>query len=84
MTAAINLRIIIVSGGLPGGIQTASGGGHEWRRSPGEARNDFIDRVTDDAERLKLHDTTIVIGGLGGTRHAGNACRCRACRSEGV
>jgi hypothetical protein len=83
MTAAINLRLVIVSGGLPGGIQTAEGGGHHWKREPGEGRADFIDRVTTDARRLKLIGQTVVIGGLG-ARHAGNACRCRACRSEGA
>jgi hypothetical protein len=82
MSEALNIKLVIVSGGLPGGIQSAEGGGHKWIRAAGEGRADFIDRVTQDARRLRLIGQTVVIGGLGAARHAGNACRCRACLKE--
>jgi hypothetical protein len=80
MSEALNIKLVIVATGLPGGIQTAAGGGHEWTRGPAEGRSDFAERVSADAKRLRLFNQTIVIGGLGGARHAGNACRCRACK----
>jgi hypothetical protein len=58
----VGLRVIAISGGLPGPIRYAQGGGRIWKRANDETFEAFEARVTADAKAAHLKQ--VVIGGL--------------------
>ena len=57
-----DLKVIVISGGWPGGPVSATGGGHHWQREADELETAFIERVQREAEALGVW--RVVIGGL--------------------